>query len=305
MNRGNCGVYEILNTTNLKRYIGSSKDLAGRRKSHFSDLRNGHHDNSHLQNAWNKYGSDNFEFNVIIYCGKHRRHIYEQYLLDRSHAKTNENYYNQSGEVLTPPIMSGEDNPNWKDKINLECKNCGDSYEVMPYRQEESKFCSLSCANQYNKMGKRHPRWKGGQIKLYCKYCDKQYETDSCQKDRSNFCSENCQYLWMSENKSGGNNPQWEGGKIELECNYCKNKYEVKSFEETYSRYCSYECRGKDKVGEESNGSKLTKSQVKNIKRRLENGETQTSIAKDFSVTYDTIGQISRGETWSHVTINE
>ena len=32
---------------------------------HRAQLKGGYHDNPHLQNAWNKYGADNFEFDVV------------------------------------------------------------------------------------------------------------------------------------------------------------------------------------------------------------------------------------------------
>lgn len=50
------GVYVIKNNVNGKQYVGSSIDLHMRRIQHFSKLRCGKHINSHLQNAYNKYG---------------------------------------------------------------------------------------------------------------------------------------------------------------------------------------------------------------------------------------------------------
>lgn len=68
------GVYEILNTLNGKRYIGSSKELNTRYNTHFKNLKAGSHPNKHLQFAFDKYGGENFEFNVLEYCD-------EEYLL--------------------------------------------------------------------------------------------------------------------------------------------------------------------------------------------------------------------------------
>jgi hypothetical protein len=61
------GIYTILNLVNNKMYIGSSKNLGIRAKTHFTSLKNGVHDNSYLQNAWNKYGGCNFVMLILEY----------------------------------------------------------------------------------------------------------------------------------------------------------------------------------------------------------------------------------------------
>jgi group I intron endonuclease len=58
-------IYSILNKINLKRYIGSAVKFNRRKNYHISKLRNGNHDNSYLQNSWNKYGESNFEFLIL------------------------------------------------------------------------------------------------------------------------------------------------------------------------------------------------------------------------------------------------
>ena len=59
------GVYQIKNTDNGKSYIGSSMRLERRLSEHKSRLRHNKHGNRHLQRAWNKYGKDAFEFEVL------------------------------------------------------------------------------------------------------------------------------------------------------------------------------------------------------------------------------------------------
>ncbi len=61
----NSGIYQIRNTVNGKRYVGSAVSLNRRKNLHFHDLRKGKHHCSHLQNAWNKYGEENFIFEVL------------------------------------------------------------------------------------------------------------------------------------------------------------------------------------------------------------------------------------------------
>lgn len=78
------GVYLIKNLANCSVYIGSSVDIYGRWRQHIWDLYNDRHHNLHLQNAWNKYGQDNFDFLIIENVVGDRDYIFEreQYWID-------------------------------------------------------------------------------------------------------------------------------------------------------------------------------------------------------------------------------
>lgn len=77
------GIYEILNTVNGKRYIGSAVNLRKRQIEHYGGLRRGDHCNQKLQRAWNKYGEAAFKFLPIITCAKSMLIFYEQQLFDK------------------------------------------------------------------------------------------------------------------------------------------------------------------------------------------------------------------------------
>lgn len=60
------GIYRITNKTNGMSYIGKTgMNFGDRWDCHRAQLNGGYHDNPHLQNAWNKYGADNFEFAMV------------------------------------------------------------------------------------------------------------------------------------------------------------------------------------------------------------------------------------------------
>ena len=65
MKKGICGIYCIKNTANGKVYIGQSICVETQLAGHFSELRNRHHYNTHLQAAFNKYGEPCFEKRLL------------------------------------------------------------------------------------------------------------------------------------------------------------------------------------------------------------------------------------------------
>jgi len=76
------GIYKITNAINGKIYIGSSSNLYNRKHHHFSKLKHNKHSNQHLQNSYNKYGKENFKFDIIKRCKIDVLLLEEQYYLD-------------------------------------------------------------------------------------------------------------------------------------------------------------------------------------------------------------------------------
>lgn len=58
-------IYKIQNKINNKTYIGKSSDVYTRWHNHKNKLKSGSHENPYLQNAWNKYGAENFLFEIL------------------------------------------------------------------------------------------------------------------------------------------------------------------------------------------------------------------------------------------------
>ncbi len=86
---GLTGIYQIRNKINDKRYIGSAVDVYARWQVHKSRLRRNIHSNHHLQNAWNKYGEENFDFQYRLLCSVERLREYEQAFLDNARCEYN------------------------------------------------------------------------------------------------------------------------------------------------------------------------------------------------------------------------
>ena len=64
------GIYCIRNTITNQLYIGQSIDIHRRKRTHLNNLRNNCHVNNYLQNSFNYYGEDAFEFKILCECSK-------------------------------------------------------------------------------------------------------------------------------------------------------------------------------------------------------------------------------------------
>ncbi len=76
------GIYAIVNKINGKRYIGSAVSFKKRWYIHVCRLRKGTHHSPKLQNGWNKYGEESFEFVELECCEKEELIKREQHWID-------------------------------------------------------------------------------------------------------------------------------------------------------------------------------------------------------------------------------
>ncbi len=74
------GIYKI--SIKNKTYIGSATSLYHRKHRHLHDLKKSKHYNRKMQNYFNKYGIENFSFDIIEYCEKEFLLSREQYFID-------------------------------------------------------------------------------------------------------------------------------------------------------------------------------------------------------------------------------
>lgn len=100
-------IYQILNLANGKFYIGHSQDYDIRWWEHSRKLKSNSHDNPHLQNAWNKYGEDAFEFIVIELVEEKDMLTREQFWIDNLKACNVQIGYNINPNALRPPSSKG------------------------------------------------------------------------------------------------------------------------------------------------------------------------------------------------------
>lgn len=100
-----CGIYKIKNIINGKIYIGLSSNIKQRWRNHKNMLIRNDHFNIFLQRSWNKYGEENFVFEIVEECIKEELSKKEIFYIKLY--KTNNDMYGYN-------LSSGGDNP----KIN-------------------------------------------------------------------------------------------------------------------------------------------------------------------------------------------
>lgn len=113
------GVYLITNLENGHRYIGSSNDLYERIYKHIYELSNNKHINTHLQNAYNKYGNDKFVVGILEICQEEERFNREKFFIDTLHPEYN--IAGISGEEIL--VMSEETKSKISSSVTESWKN--------------------------------------------------------------------------------------------------------------------------------------------------------------------------------------
>lgn len=97
------GVYKIVCLLTGKMYIGSSVNINKRFKNHIWYLQKNKHSNEYLQNAWNKYGEQNFKFEIVeIIHDISKLLIREKWWLDKTKCYKREIGFNISYNPLAP-----------------------------------------------------------------------------------------------------------------------------------------------------------------------------------------------------------
>ena len=118
------GIYKITNKKNNKVYIGQSDRLNDREREHFYRLEKQTHSNEYLQKSYNKYGKDNFLFEIIEETddlNNRELHFINEY----GGINSDKNYnlkdplsmeWSNYTKVKQSKNMVGKDNPNYGNK---------------------------------------------------------------------------------------------------------------------------------------------------------------------------------------------
>ena len=122
------GIYRIVNLISGDFYIGSSKDIERRWSEHKRKLNIRKHQNVILQRAWDKYGENNFSFEVVETCSLENLLVLENHYLSKNPkynivkvAKGGDTISNNTNRDLIIEKISkkssGKNNPNYGGKF--------------------------------------------------------------------------------------------------------------------------------------------------------------------------------------------
>ncbi|MDP3987255.1 MAG: NUMOD3 domain-containing DNA-binding protein [Nanoarchaeota archaeon] len=259
------GIYYIKNILNNKIYIGSSINLETRFREHKNDLRNKNHHSYHLQQAWNKYGEENFQFGIIEECKeKVKKFIIqrEQYWLDFYKSYEKNSGYNIC-KIADSPLgtkRSEED----KRKMSESRKGRVAWNKGIPVREETKLKISESLKKREWRMSEEHKEI------LRKIHKGKKLSEEQRQKISLNH-----------HDITGENNPMF--GKHHSE----ETKEKIRSL--AIGRF----------GGETSGASKYNWEIINSIRSKYENENiSQSELARLFNIPRSTIKNIVKYETW-------
>jgi group I intron endonuclease len=139
------GIYKILNLKNGKFYVGSSVKLRKRFFDHRSSLLKQNHDNSKLQNSFNKHGINNFEF-IILESKIEREKLIEreQFYIDKLNPQ-----YNIS-KIADRPTYGTVKSKEWKKNHSIFMKKLNKSENYI--NPMKNKIVSNETKNKIRKL---------------------------------------------------------------------------------------------------------------------------------------------------------
>ena len=124
------GIYKVTNKINGKVYIGQSVDIGRRWREHMTAK-----DDIYFHKAIQKYGVENFEWEVIEQCKKKDLDEREIYWIE--YYDSFNKGYNCTKGGDSGPVMYGEGNPNWKGGVTLDPEYSKQWYEANKEKRKE------------------------------------------------------------------------------------------------------------------------------------------------------------------------
>lgn len=184
---GTTGIYAIINMIDWKKYIGQAVDIKRRNNKELSILRGNYFHNQHLQNAFNKYGEENFIFIFLEECTEEKLNERERYHIKAAGWPDHEICYNddeggKSGgrkhpETIEKYRVANTGDKHFTKKMTSEdfdeyCQKLSDALKGRVFTQEHkdnlSKACKgprpERCGENHQYYNKKRPDISEGQL---------------------------------------------------------------------------------------------------------------------------------------------
>ena len=254
-------IYKIVNKFDGKLYIGSSVDVERRFKTHKDELNSGKHNNKHLQNAWNKYGAENFDFLIIeeLFTADDLRDK-ETYYIQKYNCTNHDIGYNMLNNSNIGLGVSVSEEV--KRKISEACKGCKNGNYGKRRTEEQKKYM-------------RDKRWGKDYVCRPKKgYTKKSPDELAISRKR------------MSELATGRKHSDETKEKLR------QLRLGKKASPELRAKFSDM------RKGEKNSNSKLTKQQVLEIYEKMNNGVNYKEVCKEYGVNQGIVYKIKRKEHW-------
>ncbi|MFA7709416.1 MAG: VOC family protein [archaeon] len=275
------GIYKILNIVNGKQYVGSAVNLEKRKKEHFYALKKQKHINTYLQRSFDKYGEDNLKFEVI------------EYIEDKNNLIEKEQY--------------------WMDKLNCVSPN---GYNICP---TAGNTLGVKCTEETKSKIKESS--KGGNHPSLNKHMTQEIKQKLSKINKGKKVSEDTKEKLKEKNKhvkSGENN--WcskltDNDVIEIKRIFKNKEMNCADIAKKYNigKTAIYDIKNNKTwkyIDENGNidynikNKTLTKDNVIEIKKMLNENISNNEIAKNFNISNTTISDIDTGKYWKNIIVN-
>lgn len=284
------GIYAIKNKINNKIYIGQSIDIESRLNKHLYLLNVVKDDSRHLQRSWDKYGEENFEFQIVeVLNRKEELNGREIYWID---------FYKTANRTYGYNISGGGGNmlPS-KETLEKMSKSLKETWKTRKHPRLGKKFSEetkkkMSEKRKGVKLSEDHKQKLSEASKRH-KHTEKTKEKIS-ESNKGKVLSEETKKK-ISESKKGST-PWNKGAKMDEE--YSKMISERFSGQTPWNKGKAWSEKTKRKISESKKGKpsgyKIQPDQYPTIIERLNNGEKPSVIAFDYNVTVQTIYNIKK-----------
>jgi group I intron endonuclease len=288
------GIYGIKNSVNGKIYVGSSTNLERRKTEHFDGFKKGKAVNKHLKYAVQKYGIDNFEFTILEECTElllereqhwweiHKDHCYNCY-------KPNLDPWELS-RILTGRQFDEEHCQNISKAMKKLIESGWVPWIKGRHHTEDSR---QKMSNARKKAGRVTGNWSSEEAQdIRRRFMSGEMimsiseDLDTHRKNIGSIC--NC-HSYLEEEAFPEGYKKWFESVVDARMlGERPTKRGWKHSPEFIERF------RKAVSGPKPNRRKLDEGQRAEIRERLANGESGSSLAREFSVSKQLISKIKR-----------
>lgn len=189
------GIYQFRNIINHKIYIGSSINMFKRRESHISQLRENKHHSVRFQNAFNKYGELNFEFEPLVYISQLKEESRIEF--GKRLTKVHEQIYLNTFLFAQEFIMSkGIDKRFYELSYNVS-PTAGSSLGVKRSREPWNKGLTTITDNRLLESGRKGKITRSGSKSKrdFCSICKESYSLNILKSHHNENCHKRKKYI--------------------------------------------------------------------------------------------------------------